>query len=54
VLDLLDRSEAVQGPRRDIDRLRRDVERTCGDSSGPGKGKGKKDKGRDGDEGDDD
>jgi serine/threonine-protein kinase len=54
VLDLLDRSEAVQGSRRDIDRLRRDVERICGASSGSGKGKGKKDKGRGGDDGDDD
>jgi eukaryotic-like serine/threonine-protein kinase len=31
VLDLLDRSEQVQGERREIDRLRRQVERACGD-----------------------
>jgi eukaryotic-like serine/threonine-protein kinase len=29
VLELLDRSEAVQGPRKEIDRLRKDVERRC-------------------------
>jgi serine/threonine protein kinase len=39
VLDLLDRSEAVQGSRREIDRLRRDVERAC--EGGRGKGKGR-------------
>jgi eukaryotic-like serine/threonine-protein kinase len=49
VLDLLDRSEAVQGERRDIDRLRRDAERACGEQGGPGK----KDKGRDKDGEDD-
>jgi eukaryotic-like serine/threonine-protein kinase len=37
VLDLLDRSESIQGERREIDRLRRDAERTC-DSSGRGQG----------------
>jgi hypothetical protein len=41
VLGLLDRSEAVQGERRDIDRLRRDAERSC---DGEGRS-GKKDKG---------
>ncbi|HET9436596.1 MAG TPA: hypothetical protein VFO64_00225, partial [Gaiellaceae bacterium] len=38
VLELLDRSEAVQGDRREIDRLRRDAEREC--EGGPGRGKG--------------
>jgi eukaryotic-like serine/threonine-protein kinase len=31
VLDLLDRSESIQGHRKEIDRLRRDAEKTCGD-----------------------
>jgi serine/threonine-protein kinase len=31
VLDLLDRSESIQGHRKEIDRLRKDVEKTCGD-----------------------
>jgi eukaryotic-like serine/threonine-protein kinase len=31
VLELLDRSESIQGRRREIDRLRRDVERNCDD-----------------------
>ncbi len=39
VLELLDRSEEIQGRRSDIDRLRRDAEKQCGD--GPGKGSGK-------------
>ncbi|HET8967985.1 MAG TPA: serine/threonine-protein kinase [Gaiellaceae bacterium] len=39
VLELLDRSEEVQGARSEIDRLRREAEKQCGD--GPGKGKGK-------------
>ena len=39
VLALLDRSEEVQGGRSEIDRLRREAEKKCGD--GPGKGKGK-------------
>ena len=47
VLELLDRSETVQGDRREIDRLRRAVEKACGDSGGRGSGGGK------GDEGDD-
>jgi hypothetical protein len=38
VLELLDRSEAVQGDRKEIDRLRRDAEREC--EGGPGRGKG--------------
>ena len=42
VLPLLDRSESVQGERKEIDRLRRDAERACGDGHGNG--------GRDGDE----
>jgi hypothetical protein len=44
VLELLDRSEAVQGFRAEIQRLRRDAERRC-DENGEGKGKkkGKKD-----------
>jgi serine/threonine-protein kinase len=29
VLDLLDRSESIQGRRKEIDRLRKDVEKTC-------------------------
>jgi serine/threonine-protein kinase len=41
VLELLDRSEDVQGRRSEIDRLRREAEKQCGD--GPGKGKGKND-----------
>ena len=40
VLELLDRSEEVQGDRSEIDRLRREAEKQCGD--GPGKGNGKK------------
>ena len=40
VLELLDRSEDVQGGRSAIDRLRREAEKECGD--GPGKGNGKK------------
>ena len=39
VLELLDRSEEVQGGRSEIDRLRREAEKECGD--GPGKGNGK-------------
>ena len=31
VLALLDRSEAVQGERKEITRLRREAERSCGD-----------------------
>jgi hypothetical protein len=43
VLELLDRSEEVQGEREDIDRLRRDAERQCdgGGGGGPGKGNGR-------------
>ena len=40
VLELLDRSEEVQGDRSEIDRLRGEAEKQCGD--GPGKGNGKK------------
>jgi Protein kinase domain len=48
VLPLLDRSEAVQGERRQIDALRRDWEERCsdvdeGDEKGKGKGRGKDD-----------
>ena len=39
VLELLDRSEEVQGSRKEIDRLRRDAERRCS-GDGPGRGKG--------------
>ena len=45
VLELLDRSKEVQGGRSEIDRLRREAEKQCGD--GPGKGKGKNDGGDD-------
>jgi hypothetical protein len=31
VADLLDRSEEIQGKRKEIDRLRKQVEKTCGD-----------------------
>jgi tetratricopeptide (TPR) repeat protein len=31
VLDLLSRSEAIQGSRKEIDRLRKDAEKRCGD-----------------------
>jgi hypothetical protein len=31
VLELLDRSEQVQGQRKEIDRLRREAERDCSD-----------------------
>lgn len=48
VLELLDRSEEVQGSRREIDRLRRDAERQCG-NGGPGRGSGQ---GREDDEDD--
>ena len=34
VLALLDRSEAVQGERKEITRLRREAERNCGDRDG--------------------
>jgi hypothetical protein len=34
VLGLLDRSEQVQGERREIDRLRREARRACGDDDG--------------------
>ena len=43
VLALLDRSEAIQGHRKEIDRLRRQAEKQCSDGRGPGKGKGKDD-----------
>ena len=46
VLQLLDRSEQVQGARKEIDRLRRESERACGESSSPGKS-GKKARGED-------
>lgn len=40
VPELLDRSEQIQGSRKEIDRLRRDAERRCSDH-GPGRGSGK-------------
>jgi len=47
VLPLLDRSEAVQGERKEIDALRRDWEDRCGsgedDEKGKGRGKGNND-----------
>ena len=36
VLELLDRSEEVQGERSEIDRLRREAEKQCGDGPGAG------------------
>jgi transcription initiation factor IIE alpha subunit len=30
VLELLDRSESIQGHRKEIDELRKDAERSCG------------------------
>ena len=41
VLELLDRSEEVQGDRSEIDRLRREAEKQCGDGAGKGNGKKK-------------
>ncbi len=41
---LLDRSEAVQGERKEIDRLRRDVERACSNDGRGGGNEGDKDK----------
>jgi eukaryotic-like serine/threonine-protein kinase len=41
VVSLLDRSEQVQGERKEIDRLRRDADRECSDGHGHGNGKGK-------------
>jgi len=43
VLALLDRSQAIQGHRKEIDRLRRQAGKQCSDGRGPGKGKGKDD-----------
>jgi eukaryotic-like serine/threonine-protein kinase len=43
VLELLDRSEAVQGRRPEIDRLRRDAERNCENGRGNGSGRGNDD-----------
>lgn len=46
VLTLLDRSERIQGERREIDRLRDDAERACLEGErGEGRGKGKDKKG---------
>ena len=42
VLSLLERSEDVQGKRREIDRLQREASKDCGEG-----GEGKKDKERD-------
>ena len=33
VVELLDRSQQVQGKRKEITRLRREVERSCGDAA---------------------
>jgi eukaryotic-like serine/threonine-protein kinase len=41
VLSLLDRSEEVQGKRREIDRLSREADKECSDDRGNGRGKGK-------------
>ena len=41
VLSLLDRSEEVQGKRKEIDSLRREADDECSDGRGQGKGKGK-------------
>lgn len=41
VLELLERSQEVQGKRHEIDQLRREFERACNDK--PGKGRGKND-----------
>lgn len=41
VLELLDRSEQVQGSRSEIDRLRREAERRCSEGPGNGGGEGK-------------
>jgi hypothetical protein len=38
VLELLERSEEIQGSRKEIDRLRRDVERACNGDGGQGNG----------------
>jgi hypothetical protein len=38
VLRLLDRSESIQGKRKEISRLRHDAEKSCEASSGPGRG----------------
>ena len=40
VVALLDRSESIQGERKEISRLRNRAEKSCGDSSGPGDGEG--------------
>ena len=50
VLPLLDRSESVQGERREIDRLRREAEKACDDRRGGGPGNGQGNQG----DGDDD
>jgi eukaryotic-like serine/threonine-protein kinase len=47
VLDLLNRSEQIQGHRKEIDRLRKQVDRRCvgGDRAGNGRGGGNRDEG---------
>jgi hypothetical protein len=41
VVALLDRSESIQGERKEISRLRKRAEKSCdGDSTGQGEGKG--------------
>ena len=50
VLALLDRSQQIQGHRVEIDRLREQAQRQCGDGHGHGHGNGKgKGKGDSGD-----
>ena len=51
VAGLLDRSQQIQGHRKEIDRLRKDVASSCGEGNGHGKGKGKGKGGGDEDEG---
>jgi serine/threonine protein kinase len=41
VIGLLDRSERIQGDRREIDRLRSEWDATCGDADDEGRGNGK-------------
>jgi hypothetical protein len=40
VLPLLDRSQAIQGQRKEIDRLRKQAEKACTDGRGRGHGNG--------------
>jgi hypothetical protein len=47
VLALLDRSESIQGHRKEIDRLRKQAEKACTDRRGRGHGNGQGDSGGD-------